>query len=609
MSNKPNDIDVFVALVSHMNSSQSMERAKQKFCIVVMLAATVFSLQNKCRGGGEKMSKLTRPFKHYGRFFSLILIEIVVLVLLYRPSIAMAQVGLYHLFEIQVANSKAYSNPFDFRVVELQADFIAPSGKEHSYFGFYDGDGNGGLVGNVWKLRFMPNEVGLWSYSYSWTDGTPGESGTFEVVDRGLPGPLRVATDNPWFFENARGNQFHWRGYSLHLYLHWGYGRGIYSNDAWADLRDKIIKKVADRGYNAVMLAWPVFTKSGWPAEDDNDTHHFWRQNGSTLDFTRYYIPQWKEVEETLKVAAANEVYVFQFLALVDQYTDRPNDDEMTAYLRYMAARLGPYWNNFGYSATWEYHDIWSDAYETSVMNRLHGNLNNLPIAPLLTVHDHSDNTFSGWLDFSMRQLPSTTISTGNIHGGGKQGGVGSAFLDSPILGSEDIWEIGGSLPDNGTEVRRGAWGLQMAGVMPVYMEDTGTSKQFNGDGEDDIRRMLDFFYSKTRYRQYQQLNQLVSRSARQIASGITGEEYLVYDEDGGSITIDLSGASPADSFSVLWFDPKTGTDQSGGTVSGGVAQTLSSPFSGDSVLLLVRLSTGNNPPSAPTGLHIINVS
>ena len=116
------------------------------------------------------------------------------------------EVGLYDVFEIEVINTKVYSNPFDYTVIELQATFTSPSGKQIPFFGFYDGDGNGGQTGNVWKLRFMPDEIGTWTYTYIWTDGTPGGSGSFDVVDTGLPGTLQIDSDNSWYLENSRGD-------------------------------------------------------------------------------------------------------------------------------------------------------------------------------------------------------------------------------------------------------------------------------------------------------------------------------------------------------------------------------------------------------------------
>jgi hypothetical protein len=42
---------------------------------------------------------------------------------------AKPRVALYGVFERQVTNTKTYSNPFDFRVVELKTQFTAPKDK------------------------------------------------------------------------------------------------------------------------------------------------------------------------------------------------------------------------------------------------------------------------------------------------------------------------------------------------------------------------------------------------------------------------------------------------------------------------------------------------
>src|SRR3989344_7719840 len=192
------------------------------------------------------------------------------------PVSAQTSAPLYGVFETQVTNTNTYTNPFDFNEIELQATFTAPSGKQTNFFGFFDGDGNGGQNGNVWKLRFMPDEVGTWSYTYSWTGTSPNKPAgtfgpfTFTVNDTGLPGPLKTTADNPWYFEDARGNPFDARGYSLHQYLEGKYGRGIYSTSAVDDLIDKINVKTADRDYNLLMVMWPVFT--------NNAQNHFWQQ-------------------------------------------------------------------------------------------------------------------------------------------------------------------------------------------------------------------------------------------------------------------------------------------------------------------------------------------
>ena len=107
------------------------------------------------------------------------------------------------------------------------------------------------------------------------------------------------------------------------------------------------------------------------------------------------------------------------------------------------------------------------------------------------------------------------------------------------------------------------------------------------GQGEPHVRRMFDFWYGQTKYRQYKQLNELVSRAEGQICSGIPREEYVVFDQNGGPITIDLSGVPAARSFAVLWFDPASGRERKAADIAGGGRRTLTSPFTADSVLLL----------------------
>jgi hypothetical protein len=514
-----------------------------------------------------------------------------------------AQVGLYDVREIQVVNSRSYSNPFDFTVIELQATFKAPSGRRVNVFGFYDGNGNGGQTGKVWNLRFMPDEPGSWHYAYSWTDGTIGGSGSFEVVDTGLPGPLKIATDNPWYFMTARGEPFHARPYGMQDF---GPRIGISSWESIATDYIHILRsKVITRDYNMVMASGPNRFGEG--------RSYWWNNQQDVFD-----IGIWNEYEKVLRYALDNHIYLFPFDGIAEQ---SGISRATKVFKRYMVARYGAFSSYMGYSPTWEWPEIWSESTVNSFMAELR-DWN--PFPTLLAAHDSSRSSFTAWMGFSMRQRQTRDIVKGNCRLCGIHGGIQRPFDEMPIMGAEDVWEDpGGSdgQPRNAAEVRRGAWGIIMAGVLPVYSEWYWTFLNGEGSGESEVRRMFDFLYSKTRYRQYQQLNgllsvlmgarlvrwlygettplphalqsidrRLVASLARQITVGVPGQEYLVYDEDGGSITLDLSGTSPAATFSVLWFDPKSGTERNGGRVSGGAFRTLTAPFTGDSVLLL---STG----------------
>jgi hypothetical protein len=516
------------------------------------------------------------------------------------PASGMAQVGLYDVWESRLVNPTSYANPFDFTVIELQATFTAPSGRRVNFFGFYDGDGNGGQTGNVWKLRFMPDELGAWNYVHTWTDGTPGGSGTLRVVDSGLPGPLKIADDNPWYFLTARGEPFYARPYGMQDF---GPRIGVSS---WERISvayiDTLRSTVLARGYNMVMASGPNRLGEG--------RSYWWNNQRDVFD-----IAVWNEYEKILRYALDNHIYFFPF----DGMTEQSGISRATAvFKRYLVARYGAFAAYMGYSPTWEWPEIWSESTANAFMTEVR-QWN--PFPTLLSAYDSSRPSFTGWMGFSMRQHQVRSISGGNCRLCGKHRGIQAPFENMPIMASEDIWEDPGGAdgqPRNAEELRRGAWGIMMAGVLPVYSEWFWTFLMGKGSAEPEVRRMFDFFYSKTHYRQYRQLNDslsvlrgarlvrwllgetsplpygfqrldrfLVSNLRRQIASGVPGHEYLVYDEDADSIILDLSGASPLATFSVLWFDPKTGTEQSGGHVTGGAFRTLTSPVAGDSVLLL----------------------
>jgi hypothetical protein len=139
------------------------------------------------------------------------------------------KVPLYGLYETIITNDTHYANKF--RDVTLNLMFTAPSGRAMKFWGFFDGDGKGGpeyfdatnaspdsageLTGNVWKLRFMPDELGTWTYTYTWSDGTPGGSGDFSVKqskNKKNHGHVHCDTNNLKYLVHDDGTSHYWWG-------------------------------------------------------------------------------------------------------------------------------------------------------------------------------------------------------------------------------------------------------------------------------------------------------------------------------------------------------------------------------------------------------------
>ena len=72
-------------------------------------------------------------------------------------------------------------NPFN---ILMDVVFTGPSSQEYTIPVFFDGDGVGGMDGNVWKARFSPDETGNWTYfTTSEEEILNGLSGGFQVND------------------------------------------------------------------------------------------------------------------------------------------------------------------------------------------------------------------------------------------------------------------------------------------------------------------------------------------------------------------------------------------------------------------------------------------
>jgi len=124
------------------------------------------------------------------------------------------QVGLYEKFEaILQLQGATYQNPYDPEEINVRATFSSPTGKIWEIFGFYDNYNNR----NQWKVRFSPNEIGIWKYSLQATDtsGTGNsEEYTFEAVGSEHHGWLKASSDNPHYFMHDDGTSFYGVGVS-----------------------------------------------------------------------------------------------------------------------------------------------------------------------------------------------------------------------------------------------------------------------------------------------------------------------------------------------------------------------------------------------------------
>ena len=97
-------------------------------------------------------------------------------------------------FRGPASRGRGSPNPFS---ISLDVVFKSPTGKTYAVPGFYDGDGKGGLDGDVWKVRFSADEPGQWTYkTTSSNKRLVDNTGRFEIAD--------VAADAKGFWKWGR---------------------------------------------------------------------------------------------------------------------------------------------------------------------------------------------------------------------------------------------------------------------------------------------------------------------------------------------------------------------------------------------------------------------
>jgi hypothetical protein len=100
------------------------------------------------------------------------------LLLIFSPCLLSAGTPIWTKHEVQFQSDKLYENPL-YDVRDFKVTFTAPSGRKRIVRGFWDGE-------KIWKVRFMPDETGTWSYITDCTDqdnkGLHKQSGEFKCV-------------------------------------------------------------------------------------------------------------------------------------------------------------------------------------------------------------------------------------------------------------------------------------------------------------------------------------------------------------------------------------------------------------------------------------------
>jgi hypothetical protein len=252
---------------------------------------------------------------------------------------ATGQVTQWGLFELALKGPSG-GNPF--KDVRFGAVF-AQGGRSVEVAGFYDGDG-------VYRVRFMPDTTGAWSYRTTGSDAAlDSATGAFEVgpAKPGEHGPVRVA--DTFHFAHADGTGFRPIGTTSYAWNHQGEA-----------MEQQTLATLKDAPFNKIRMC--VFPKHYRYNENEPEFYPFpvtrrgssdWTIAGFAkptdwgFDFDRFEPAFFRHLEQ--RIADLGRIGVEADLIIFHPY-DRWGFSKMSAaqddaYLRYLVARLAAFPN------------------------------------------------------------------------------------------------------------------------------------------------------------------------------------------------------------------------------------------------------------------------
>jgi len=242
---------------------------------------------------------------------------------------AQDKIKKWGIFELSLKGSEA-GNPF--MDTQFSAEF-KHGNKIYRPEGFYDGNG-------IYKLRFMPDEEGTWTYNTSSNSADLDQKkGQFVCIpaDPTTHGPVKVR--NQFHFGYADGKAFYPFGTTIYEWSFQDQKR-----------KDQTIETLRSSPFNKVrMLAIMPYSSAYIQGPNKKTVFPFVGTEKDNFDFSRFNPEYFKALEQDIRRLA--DIGVQADLILFRPYDkgkwgfDMMDDATNIRYLKYMVARFAAYHN------------------------------------------------------------------------------------------------------------------------------------------------------------------------------------------------------------------------------------------------------------------------
>jgi len=471
------------------------------------------------------------------------------------------------------------SNPFK---VIMDVSITSPFGEVYSVPAFYDGDGNGGLDGNIWKVRFTPDTPGIWTYvSSSTVSALDNITGTFDATNN-LASNQYTPGGLPDFSSTGRLE------YSNDKYLHFANGliwlkgganepESFLGPEVTAGFpsKEEAIDYLASVKVNAMYIllhniggdgknVWP-WVGTDTPSAKSNHEH---------FDINK--LAEWERIFSYIQSKGI-------VLHLVLEDDSGWTGFNRTMYYREIVARFAHH-----NGIIWNISEEYNENYTATEVKNFADMLRNLdPYDHPITIHNQGPlenwSPFLGYdnFDIASLQYPPKEPDELNMHVADWAAKAAESGKFIPIGLDETL----GLEPSDVDLTRHIVWAVYLAG---------GNIELFTNP-LNDFRDYASHFVAMSNARSVLEEFPLSQMSPQnEILINPTGyvlgepnKRYVAYLPEGGTTEIDFSTLSGT--YSVYWINPKNGDQFYYGNISATSPYTDPPSFPGDAVLLLEK--------------------
>jgi hypothetical protein len=458
-------------------------------------------------------------------------------------------------------------NPFKIKVDVI---FQGPDGRRFVVPAFYDGDGRGEVKGNVWKARFSPDKIGLWTFSSRSTERSlDGYRGSFKV--------LRPPEDAPKFY---RWGRLRYVGEHYLKFMDGPYwikggtdepeeflGEGVMGD--WEG-KKRAIDYLAGKGVNSIYIMLHNVLgdyRNVCPWLMDPAISNPVREQSERFDLPK--LARWEELFGYIQSKG-----IVLHLVLEDDSAWTGFNREL--YYREMVARFSHH-----PAIIWNLGEEFNENYSFEEAVKFLKMLRDLdPYDHPVTVHNVNDPKRAREMVEAGFDL--TSIQTSEQPPSAHNSLALSWWRNSESAGKPLVVSFDEGRPATD---RRNVWAVYMGGGMWEAIAKRVREGGFEVEDRfwDEMRYARDFMEDLPLWKM-EPRNDLVEGEGTYCFAA-PGELYAVYTGKGDRIRVDLSGASGI--FKARWFNPRRGKFERSFEVKGGGKVELKPPDGNDWALLI----------------------